>query len=175
MAKSNQNQRLHTFSALVENRPGVLARVAGLFARRGFNIESLAVSITQDPSVSRMTIVAGGDERALEQIRKQLSRLIDVIKVYDHTGEAVVERELALIKVKADSSTRSEVVELANIFRAGIVDVSEDTLIIEITGDEEKIDAFIQLMRKFGIEEMVRTGKVVLPRGFQPQKKGARG
>jgi len=162
------SQKLHTISALVENKPGVLARIAGLFARRGFNIESLAVSITEDPTISRMTIVAGGDETALEQIRKQLSRLIDVIKVYDHTGEAVVERELALIKVKATSGARSEVVELANIFRAAIVDVAEETLIIEVTGDTEKIDAFVHLLKKFGIVEMVRTGKIVLPRGWQP-------
>jgi len=167
---AERDQKLHTISALVENRPGVLARIAGLFARRGFNIESLAVSITDDPTISRMTIVAGGDEAALEQIRKQLSRLIDVIKVYDHTGEAVVERELALIKVRATSETRSEIVELANIFRAAIVDVAEDTLIIEATGDTEKIDALVHLLRKFGIIEMVRTGKIVLPRGWQPQR-----
>lgn len=167
---AEREHKLHTISALVENRPGVLARIAGLFARRGFNIESLAVSITDDPTISRMTIVAGGDEAALEQIRKQLSRLIDVIKVYDHTGEAVVERELALIKVKATSDTRSEIVELANIFRAAIVDVAEDTLIIEVTGDTEKIDAFVHLLKRFGIVEMVRTGRIVLPRGWQPRR-----
>jgi acetolactate synthase-1/3 small subunit len=155
----------HTISVLVENRPGVLARVAGLFSRRGFNIESLAVSTTEDPTVSRMTIVVGGPETVLEQISKQLYKLMDVIKVMDHTGDPVVARELALVKVKAKPEDRAEIMQIANIFRANIVDVGESTFTLEVTGDEEKVSALENLLRKFGIEEMVRTGKVVLVRG----------
>ena len=158
----------HTISVLVENRPGVLARVAGLFSRRGFNIESLAVSTTEDPTVSRMTIVVGGPETVLEQISKQLYKLMDVIKVMDHTGDPVVARELALVKVKAKPEDRAEIMQIANIFRANIVDVGESTFTLEVTGDEEKVSALENLLRKFGIEEMVRTGKVVLVRGAKP-------
>lgn len=155
----------HTISVLVENKPGVLARVSGLFARRGFNIESLAVSSTEDPTVSRMTIVVGGDERVLAQITHQLNKLIDVIKVYDHTRDDIVERELALIKVKADAKTRSELMQIAEVFRASVVDVSHDTLTIEATGDEQKVDGIQRLLEAFGILELVRTGKIILVRG----------
>lgn len=155
----------HTITALVENRPGVLARVAGLFSRRGFNIESLAVSITEDDSVSRMTIVVGGDERALEQITKQLNKLIEVIKVFDYTETAAVDRELALIKVNADTSRRAEIMQITDIFRAKIIDISERTLTIEVTGPVAKVDAFRELMEPYGIKELVRTGKIVLARG----------
>lgn len=167
MASRNEgnDRRLHTLSVLVENRPGVLARIAGLFARRGFNIESLAVNVTDDPKTSRMTIVIGGDEQMMEQITKQLNKLIDVIKVQDHTGESVVERELALVKVTCDMERRSHIVQLVEIFRASIVDVGPDTLTVEVTGDSEKIDAFIELVRPFGIRESVRTGKIILGRG----------
>jgi acetolactate synthase-1/3 small subunit len=155
----------HTLTALVENRPGVLTRVSGLFSRRGFNIESLAVSITEDPTVSRMTIVVGGDERALEQISKQLNKLIDVIKVYDYTETPSVERELALIKVTADPARRAEIMQMCDIFRAKIIDVSERTLTIEVTGPVAKVDAIKNLLDPYGIKELVRTGKIVVARG----------
>lgn len=154
-----------TFSVLVENHPGVLARVAALFSRRGYNIDSLAVSRTEDPTISRMTIVAEGDEKVLEQVAKQLRKLIDVIKVQDVTAEEHVERELALIKVNADAAARGEIMQIVEIFRAHIVDIGRRTLIIEITGDEDKIDAFEEAMRPFGIRELVRTGKIALLRG----------
>lgn len=167
MAANNDNgtNTRHTISVLVENRPGVLARVSGLFARRGFNIESLAVSRTEDPSASRMTIVVAGDERVLTQINNQLNKLIDVIKVYDHTGDKIVERELGLIKVKATAENRSQIIEMASVFRASVVDVGEDTLTIEITGSEEKLDSFQKILEPHGILELVRTGKIVLVRG----------
>lgn len=155
----------HTISVLVENQPGVLARCAALFARRGFNIESLAVSTTEDESVSRMTIVVEGPEWVLEQIQKQLYKLMDVIKVLDHTGDAVVARELALMKVKVTPESRGEIMQVASIFRANIVDVADDTVIVEATGSEEKVTALEKLLAKHGIVEMVRTGKVVLVRG----------
>jgi len=155
----------HTISVLVENQPGVLARCAGLFARRGFNIESLAVSTTEDPTISRMTIVVEGPEWVLEQIQKQLYKLMEVIKVLDHTGDPVVSRELALIKVRVAAADRAEVMQIAGIFRANIVDVAEDTLTIEVTGSEEKVNALENLLGKQRIVEMVRTGKVVLVRG----------
>lgn len=160
-----QGHRLHTLSVLVENRPGVLARIAGLFARRGYNIESLAVSTTDDPKTSRMTIVVGGDDDTIEQITKQLNKLIDVIKVQDHTGEDVVERELALVKVNCELEQRPHVIQLVEIFRASIVDVGADTMTVEITGSSDKIDALIELLRPFGIREVVRTGKIILERG----------
>jgi acetolactate synthase-1/3 small subunit len=155
----------HTISVLVENKPGVLARTASLFARRGFNIESLAVSTTEDASVSRMTVVVEGQEGVLEQIQKQLYKLIDVIKVSDHTNESVVERELALFKVNAEPKSRAEIMQIADIFRASIVDVGDKTFVIEATGDEEKVNALEKLLEQHGIQEMVRTGKVVLVRG----------
>jgi len=155
----------HTISVLVANRPGVLARTAGLFARRGFNIESLAVSTTEDEHVSRMTIVVAGPDWVLEQITKQLYKLMDVIKVMDHTGDAVVSRELALVKVNVESRTRAEIMQICDIFRANIVDVSADTFIIQAAGSEEKITALENLLKGYGIKEMVRTGKVVLVRG----------
>jgi len=153
-----------TIAALVENKPGVLARVAGLFRRRGFNIESLAVGVTERDDISRMTIVVSGDDKTIEQVAKQLNKLIDVLKVSD-LSENSVERELALIKVTATPQTRGEIIEIANIFRGRIVDVARDSLIIEITGDEDKINAFINLMRQFGIKEVSRTGKIAMQRG----------
>ena len=155
----------HTITALVENRPGVLARVAGLFARRGFNIESLAVSITEDSSVSRMTIVVYGDERTLDQIQKQLNKLVEVIKVYDYADAVAVDRELALIKVNAPTDKRAEIMQMCDIFRAKIIDLSDRTLTIEITGPVAKLDAFQNLLRPYGIRELARTGKITLPRG----------
>jgi len=156
----------HTISVLVENRPGVLARTAGLFARRGFNIDSLAVSTTEDPDTSRMTIVVNGPDGTLEQISKQLYKLIDVIKVMDHTEDDIVARELSLFKVHvADSTKRAELMQIVDIFRARILDMSDKTMIIEATGEGDKIDALEHLMDGFGIKEMVRTGRVVLVRG----------
>jgi acetolactate synthase-1/3 small subunit len=157
----------HTISVLVENRPGVLTRTAGLFSRRGFNIESLAVSSTEDPATSRMTIVVEDEDKpaVLEQITKQLYKLIDVIKVMDHSDEPVISRELALIKINAEARVRGEIMQLVSIFRANIVDVGEKNFIIEVTGDADKIDALENLLEKYGIQEMVRTGRVVLVRG----------
>ncbi len=155
----------HTISVLVENKPGVLARVAGLFSRRGYNIESLAVGTTENEAVSRMTIVASGDDLVLEQITKQLYKLIDVIKVFDIPKEVAVERELVLIKVSCNEKTRPEIVEIVDIFRGRIVDVSEGAVTIELTGEESKIDGIEKLLKKFGIKELVRTGKIALQRG----------
>ncbi len=154
----------HTISVLVENKFGVLTRVAGLFSGRGYNIDSLNVAPTQNPKFSRMTIVTRGDDATLEQIVKQLNKLINVIEVRDfHEGE-YVDRELALIKVKVNSKSRAEVMQITDIFRAKIVDVQPDSLTIEITGDEDKVEKFIELMDGFGIAELTRTGKVALPR-----------
>lgn len=157
----------HTLSVLVENRPGVLARIAGLFARRGYNIDSLAVSATEDPTVSRMTIVTMGDHQHLEQVTKQLNKLIDVITIYDHTGDELVQREIALVKLHATTENRSEIMQLASIFRAEISSISprEETMILEITGDTDKIDAFLETLATFNIRELVRTGTVALVRG----------
>ncbi|MDD1745756.1 MAG: acetolactate synthase small subunit [Candidatus Methanoperedens sp.] len=164
----------HTVAVLVENKPGVLTRVAGLFSRRGFNIESLAVGVTENADTSRMTIVVSGDDNVLEQVMKQLNKLIDVIRVTDIPQEDSVNRELALIKVGVDSDTRAEVMQIVDIFRAKIVDVGVKSLIVEVTGDESKINAIKQLLRQFGIKEMVRTGKVAMNRGakvVQSEKK----
>jgi len=155
----------HTLAILVENKPGVLTRVTGLFSRRSFNIESLAVGVTENPDTSRITIVVTGDDRILEQVEKQLNKLIDVIRVSDIPAEESVSRELALIKVGVDSTTRAEVMQIVDIFRAKIVDVGIKSLIVEVTGDESKINAIEQLLRQFGIKEMVRTGKVAMNRG----------
>lgn len=156
----------HTISVLVENRPGVLARAAGLFSRRGFNIDSLAVSTTEDPNTSRMTIVVDGPASILEQISKQLYKLVDVIKVMDHTEDQVVARELALLKVHAaDSVKRAELMQIVDIFRGKIVDLGEKTIMIEATGNGDKIDALEKTLSTYGIKEMVRSGRVVLVRG----------
>ena len=154
----------HTISALVENRFGVLAHISGLFSSRGFNIDSLSVGETEDPTVSRMTIVVKGDDRILEQVTKQLNRLIDVIKVIDLTSEQFIERELLLIKVNGNSGNRSEIIQIVDIFRANIVDMSLNAFTIQVTGDEEKISAIIAMLKPFGIKEIARTGKVALAR-----------
>ena len=155
----------HTISVLVENKFGVLARVAGMFSGRGFNIESLTVGPTLDPLISRMTIVVKGDDRVIGQVDGQLNRLINVIKVEDLTGSQFVDRELVLIKVGVDGRTRPEVMQICDIFRAKIVDVQPETLTVEITGGEEKIAAFIDLMRKFEVLDLTRTGKIAVARG----------
>jgi acetolactate synthase-1/3 small subunit len=156
----------HTISILVENKAGVLSRVTGLFSRRGFNIESLAVGPCEEPGMSRITIVAVADDEKVEQIMKQLNKLIDVIKVSDLTGNERVERELALIKVTAEQGTsRAEIMQIASIFRASIVDVGAKTVILQVIGDTYKIDALEKLLRQYGIKEFVRTGTVGILRG----------
>jgi acetolactate synthase-1/3 small subunit len=165
MAEGNGSEpRKHTISVLVENKFGVLSRVAGLFSARGYNIESLSVGETLDPTVSRMTLVVRGDEFVMEQVTKQLHKLIDVIKVNDLTDEAHVERELVLMRVNAEAQHRAEVLRTADIFRAKVVDVTPLSLTLEVTGDEEKIEAMIELLRPIGIQELVRTGKVAISR-----------
>ena len=160
-----QTDMKHTISLLVENRFGVLARISGLFSARGYNIDSLSVGTTDDPNVSRMTIVVKGDNRVLEQVEKQLNKLIDIIKVADYKETPHLERDLALVKVSADKSTRSELIQICDIFRAKIVDVAVDSIIIEMTGDEEKIEALLRMLRPFGIKETCRTGIVAMARG----------
>jgi acetolactate synthase-1/3 small subunit len=149
---------------LVENKFGVLTRIAGLFSGRGFNIDTLNVAPTQDPTTSRMTIVVKGDDAVLEQIIKQLNKLVDIIKVQDFRDGEYVDRELVLIKVGADAKARPEIMQICDIFRAKIVDVAHKTLTVELTGDESKIGAFLELMEPFGIRDLTRTGKVAMPR-----------
>ena len=155
----------HTIAVIVENKSGVLTRIAGLFSRRSFNIDSLSVGATDNPDYSRMTISVQGDRDVLEQVIKQLSKLINVIRVSELDPSESVERELALIKVSADKQTRSEIMQIVNIFRAKIIDVSHRSMIIEVTGDEEKIDAITGMLRQFGVKELVRTGKISMIRG----------
>ncbi len=155
----------HTISILVDNKPGVLTRVTGLVARRGFNIESLAVDTTEDPRLSRVTLVMEADEVSIEQINKQLHKLINVHKIIDLTGVDAIERELALFKVVAPPEKRNEIVEVAALFRANIVDVSQTFLIVEATGTHDKLQALEDLLRPYGIKEIVRTGKIALSRG----------
>ncbi len=154
----------HTISVLVENKFGVLTRIAGLFSGRGFNIDTLNVAPTQDPTLSRMTIVTRGDDATLEQAVKQLNKLVEVMKVHDFASEEYIDRELVLVKVVVDSKTRSEVMQITDIFRAKIVDVQPKSLTIEITGNESKVEKFIELMKSFGVMDLTRTGKVALPR-----------
>lgn len=154
----------HTISVLVENKFGVLTRIAGLFSGRGFNIDTLNVGPTQDPSVSRMTIVTRGDDATLEQIVKQLNKLVDVLKVMDFRDGEYIDRELVLVKVSVDSKTRAEVMQITDIFRAKIVDVQPKSLTIEITGNESKVEKFLELMQPFGVMELSRSGQIALPR-----------
>ena len=164
----------HTIVALVEDKPGVLTRMASLFRRRGFNIESIVVGHSELPHLSRMTIVVDGATATVEQVRKQLEKITDVVKVSDISGSNIIARELALIKVKATSSTRSEIIEIVDIFRAGIVDVATDSVTIEVTGDEEKVDSLLGLLRGFGIKEINRTGRIAMSRGSNSKKIGRR-
>jgi acetolactate synthase-1/3 small subunit len=154
----------HTISVTVENKFGVLSRVAGLFSGRGFNIESLSVGETLDPSVSRMTVVTRGDEKIIEQVIKQLRKLVDVIKVTDLNETTFVDREMLLVKINATEKTKAEILRINEIFRGKIVDVSPTTYTFEITGDDGKIDAFVKLIRPFGVKEIARTGKVAVAR-----------
>jgi acetolactate synthase I/III small subunit len=155
----------HTLSVLVEDKPGVLARVASLFSRRGYNIQSLAVGATEQKDMSRMTIVVSVDESPLEQITKQLNKLINVIKIVEQDEDNSVSRELALIKVRADATTRSQVIEAVNLFRAKVVDVSNESLTIEATGTPAKIEALLRVLEPYGIRELVQSGVVSLSRG----------
>lgn len=155
----------HTLSVLVENQAGVLSRVAGLFSRRGFNIDSLAVGVTENADVSRMTIVVDGDEYIVEQVIKQLNKLIDVIKIKKLEPAESISRELTLIKVAANASTRTEIIQIVGIFRANIIDVSKSTLTIEVSGDADKSAALEDMLKQFGIKEIVRTGTIAIERG----------
>ena len=155
----------HTLVAIVQDKPGVLNRMVSLFRRRGFNIDSIAVGHSETPHLSRVTIVVNGTTATVEQVRKQLDKLIDIVKVFDITGEKLTGRELALVKVKANSANRGEIIEIADIFRANIVDVATDSLTIEITGDEEKIDSMTRLLSGFGIKEIAHTGHIAMVRG----------
>jgi len=155
----------HILVALVEDKPGVLNRMASLFRRRGFNIESIAVGQSETPNMSRMTFVVNGPATVVEQVRKQLDKIVETIKVSDITGDNVITRELAFIKVKANSANRSEIIQIVDIFRANIVDVAPDSVIIEATGDEEKINSLFNLVRGFGIKEIARTGRIAMTRG----------
>ena len=154
-----------TLSILVDNEPGVLTRVAGLVARRGFNIDSLAVGHTEDPTRSRITLVVDADERAVEQVTKQLHKLVNVYKINDLTEEAHIDRELVLFKVNVEPASRHEVIEICNVFRANIVDVAPSSLTVEATGTDDKLDAIEDMFRAYGIKEIVRTGKIALSRG----------
>jgi len=155
----------HIISVMVENKAGVLAKISGLFSRRGFNIESLAVGPTEDDKISRITLVVSAEEHSIEQVIKQLYKLINVIKIQELNPSNIVERELVLVKVSTDSKTRAEILEIVNIFRANIVDVSRKSLLIEITGTESKVSALEELLRPYGILELIRTGKVACTRG----------
>jgi len=155
----------HTLVALVEDRPGVLNRVASLFRRRGFNIESIAVGHTETPGISRMTIVVDGSALSVEQVRKQLDKLINVVKVTDITDDNLIARELALVKVKSTPGTRGEIIEIVDIYRAKIVDVSVDSVVVEVTGDEEKLGSLLRLLKGYGIREIARTGRIAMSRG----------
>src|SRR4030043_243284 len=155
----------HTLVALVEDKPGVLNRVSSLLRRRNFNIDSIAVGHTEQPNVSRMTIIVEGDSAHVEQARKQLDKIIEVVKIVDITSNATVSRELALFKVKANPSTRSEIIQIVDVFRANIVDVSSDSVMVEVTGDEDKVKSLLELLRGFGIREIARTGRIAVTRG----------
>ncbi|MFH1826527.1 MAG: acetolactate synthase small subunit [bacterium] len=159
----------HTISVIVENKPGVLHRVSGLFSRRGYNIESLAVGTTENPNISRMTIAVSGDDQTLEQITKQLYKQIDVLKVFDIPDSDAIERELVLIKVKADKKNLAEATKIAEMFQGKVVNVTAESAIIEVSTEKEKIEDLRKLLDKFGIVEMVRTGKIALQKGEIPR------
>jgi acetolactate synthase I/III small subunit len=155
----------HTLSVLVENKPGVLARIAALFSRRGFNIDSLAVGPTEHPKISRMTVVVDVDELPLEQVTKQLNKLVEVLKVVELEGPASVQREILLVKIRTDQQSRSHVLETVQLFRAKVVDVTSDALTIEVTGNRDKLNAFLEVLEPFGIKELVQSGMVAIGRG----------
>ncbi|HUB25009.1 MAG TPA: acetolactate synthase small subunit [Tepidisphaeraceae bacterium] len=163
----------HVISALVINEPGVLANVAGMFAARGFNIDSLVVGRTEEPAISRMTIVVDADDNTLEQVRKQLAKLVPVTYVRDLAGKRYVERDLALICVAATADNRGEIIQIANVFGGKIVDVCESSLMIELSGEEQKIEDFLELVRPYGVKELARTGVIAMARGMQPGEKSS--
>ena len=163
----------HVISALVMNEPGVLANVAGMFAARGFNIDSLVVGRTENPDLSRMTVVVDADENTLDQVRKQLAKLVPVVAVHDFKGTAYIERDLALISVAVTAAQRSEVVQIVTLFRGKVVDVAPDSLTVELSGPEDRIEAFIELMQPYQIKELARTGVIAMSRGRQPGKGAA--
>lgn len=167
MGKGITMERKHTITVLVENHFGVLARVSGMFSARGYNINSLCVGETEDPAISRMTVVVRGDDNVVAQIVQQLNKLVDVIEVFDLTKEKFVERELVLVKVRVTEGQRHEIVEMASIFRAKVIDVSFEYITVEVTGAEGKIAAFIDMMRPFGIQELVRSGEIAIARAIQ--------
>ena len=158
----------HTISVLVVNQSGVLSRISGLFSGRGFNIESLNVAETNDSGISRMTIVTRGDDKKIEQVTKQLNKLVDVIKVVDLTEENFVDRELILVKMNAEARVREEILRIVDIFRAKVIDVNPDSYTVEITGDEGKIKGFLDLLKPLGIKEVVRSGRIAISRGIKP-------
>ena len=160
----------HVITALVTNEPGVLANVANMFSARGFNIDSLVVGRTEEPDMSRMTVVVDGDDRTIDQVREQLAKLVPVARVRDLTGSAYVERDLALIKLDAPPQKRNEMVELVNMFRAKVVDVGPDTMTVEISGREEKVEAFVELVRGYGVQHLARTGVIAVSRGLQSER-----
>jgi acetolactate synthase-1/3 small subunit len=164
---SESKEKPHTIALLVENHFGAFNRIAGLFAAKGYNIDSLSVGPTEENEISRMTIVTHGDDQIIEQIVKQLHKLIDTIKVIDLTFEPFVERELVLVKVQSTASTRAEIMQISEIFRAKVVDISPKTVMLEATGSQQKVDAIINMLKPFGIKEMARTGRVALKREFQ--------
>lgn len=160
----------HILSVLVEDRPGVLTRISGLISRRAFNIESIAAGYTEEPNMTRISVVVHGDDQEIEQVTNQLAKLVDVIKIVDLTRIDSLERELVLIKVKALPEKRSDIVDIVDIFRARIVDVNRETMVIELSGDQSKIDALCEVLKDHGIVEIVRTGKIVISRGPLPAK-----
>lgn len=166
---------IHTISVLVDNHFGVLARISGLFSARGYNIESLCVGVTEDSTISRMTVVVQGDDNVLQQIVNQLNKLVEVIQVLDLTQESFVERELVLIRADADATRRTELLEIANIFRAKVIDMSMDSVIVEVTGSEDKIGAFIDMIRPFGIRELARSGRLAMARSKNGTEAGTGG
>ena len=172
-SKTGSGRKRHVLSALVQNQPGVLAHVSGMFASRGFNIDSLAVGETEDPHLSRITVVVMGDDRLLEQVRKQLEKIVTVVKVLDISREDYVERDLMLIKIDATPDRRAEIQGLVQIFRGRIVDVGPEQLMVEISGQEKKIEAFIDAVRPYGIRELARTGRIALVRGTGLASSGA--
>lgn len=161
---------VHTLAILAENRPGVLTRISGLISRRAFNIESIAAGYTEEADMTRITIVVNGNGREIEQVVNQLSKLVDVIKIIDLTDVDSLDRELAMIKVKATPEKRSDIVDIVDIFRAKIVDVNRETMVIELSGSQDKIDALCEVMKDHGIVEIVRTGKIIISRGPVPAK-----
>ena len=162
---TNGDSPRHTISALVQDKPGVLNRVSSMFRRRGFNISSLAVGQSEEPDLSRMTFVVEGDDMVVEQVTKHLHKLIDVIKVSDISDQNIISREMALIRVKANVQTRSEIMQIVSIFRANIVDVATDSIIVEVSGNEEKVNSLHELLKSFEVVEVMRTGTIALNRG----------